>query len=67
MTWWREKSKLAEPTFEAFFPPNYDPCVHFLVRSLSLETLSKLISLMGRDLSCLIDDFFIHLLVFVVY
>lgn len=44
MTWWREKSKLAEPTFEAFFPPNYDPSVHFLLHSLSSKTLSKLIS-----------------------
>lgn len=56
MTWWREKSKLAEPTFEAFFPPNYDPSVHFIFLSLSPEPLSKLISFTGNGF--VMFDFF---------
>lgn len=52
MTWWREKSKLAEPTFEAFPPPpNYDPSVHSFSSALFfLITLSKPVSFARKGL-----------------
>lgn len=48
MTWWREQSKLVEPTFEAFSSPNYDPSAYFFFIPLFKtppSDLSKLISL----------------------
>lgn len=64
MTWWREKSKLVEPTFQAFFPPNYDPSMHFLVGSLFLDSLSKLISFTWKGF-VLLD--FSHSLLLIYY